>query len=128
MSERDPAHEFSLSLALSYEDAIAVGADLCEETLTEGLANEYVRGQCELIGDLFGRPGVELGDRKQEVLEDMLRHVRGQDPLKAMQLLEDALSDYRELAERTEGEAPGPDDDLVQATRVIRAALTNKEG
>lgn len=60
------------TIHLRYQDALVVAADLIgPECLAEGLDNEYVRGQCELLGDLYGRPGVELADRKEEVLEDL---------------------------------------------------------
>ena len=58
-----------------YLETLTVAADLIgPDCLAEGLASEYTRGICELIGDLYGRPGVELADRKEEVLAE-LRHV-----------------------------------------------------
>jgi hypothetical protein len=60
-----------------YRLAIQTAADLCDDTLAQGLSNEYVRGQCELLADLFGRPGVDMGVRKDEILNDMRRASAG---------------------------------------------------
>jgi hypothetical protein len=61
-----------MQVTINYAQAIELAADLCgKECLDEGLSNEYVRGQCELLGDLFGRPGIELGVRKEEILEEL---------------------------------------------------------
>ena len=58
-----------------YNEMLQVAANLIgPECLADGLSSEYTRGICELIGDLYGRPGVELADRKEEVLGE-LRHV-----------------------------------------------------
>ncbi len=54
---------------MSYRDAL----ETCG-TLTEGLSGdnpEYERGQLELIGDLFGRPQIELGERVIEIERDV---------------------------------------------------------
>lgn len=57
----------------SYEEALCVFRDLCEDTVDEGFDNEYVRGGAELIGDLFGVVGVPLAERKNEILADLRR-------------------------------------------------------
>jgi hypothetical protein len=56
---------------MEYEHAIRVARDLIGEPENMTLANEYTRGICELIGDMWGRLGVELADRKEEILDDI---------------------------------------------------------
>ena len=57
----------------NYDVAIRVAADLIYDGSDDNmtLANEYTRGICEVLGDLFGKPGVELGVRKEQILHDI---------------------------------------------------------
>lgn len=50
-------------VTVEYRQAINVARELIGDSDN----TEYARAMCELIGDLWGRPGVELGDRKMEV-------------------------------------------------------------
>jgi hypothetical protein len=55
-----------------YTESLQIFRNLLEqENLDAGLADEYVRGGVELLADLFGKPGVYLADRKDEVLADL---------------------------------------------------------
>lgn len=59
----EPAPEFS------YHQVCLLAGDLCGD-----FANaEYVRGQAELIGDMFPQVGVALGDRLDTIVADMKR-------------------------------------------------------
>lgn len=62
----------------TYEVAIQVAADLIGERENFTLDNEYTRGICETLGDMWNAPGVELGERKQQVLNDLIecRNIR----------------------------------------------------
>lgn len=51
----------------SYDEAIRVARDLNDDFSN----TEYLRGQAELIADLYGRVGVELGDRTIEVTNEL---------------------------------------------------------
>ena len=54
--------------SMNYNDAVKAAAELCgPDILPDGLKEEYVRGQVELICDLFGI----LMDDKEKVLADM---------------------------------------------------------
>lgn len=57
----------------TYTEAITIAADLIGPDIIEGADtnDEYVRGICELIGDIWGKPGLELGIRKAEVARDL---------------------------------------------------------
>jgi len=56
------------SATVTYREAITVARDLTSE---DGENGEYDRALCELIGDLWGKRYVELGDRKMEVARDL---------------------------------------------------------
>lgn len=51
----------------SYDQCIAIARDL----MGDGENEEYIRGMAELLGDMFGKPGVFLADRRDEILEDL---------------------------------------------------------
>lgn len=57
----------------SYAQALVVFRDLCEDSVAEGFANEYVRGGVNLIADLFGIVGMDTGARMDDVLADLRR-------------------------------------------------------
>jgi hypothetical protein len=59
---------------ITYEIAIKIAADLIGERENFTLNNEYTRGICETLGDMWGKPGVELSERKEEVLNDMIAY------------------------------------------------------
>jgi hypothetical protein len=48
--------------------------DLLEpELISDGFANEYVRGGVNLLADLFGVVGQDVGSRMHDVLDDLAR-------------------------------------------------------
>ena len=72
---------------VKYADMLVVFRDLCDDFNNV----EYVRGGIELIADLFGREGVELADRKQEVLED-LKEIPMHTPVFAIKIADGRLN------------------------------------
>lgn len=61
------ADDFPNPKLASYDEAIRVARDLNDDFSN----TEYLRGQAELIADLYGRVGVELGDRTIEVTNEL---------------------------------------------------------
>lgn len=57
----------------TYAEAVTIAADLIGPDIISGADtnDEYVRGICELIGDIWGKPGLGLSERKIEVARDL---------------------------------------------------------
>lgn len=55
-----------------YIDALKVVNDFNEGRIDPTDNPEYLRGQCELIADLFGVPGVDTGTRIEQIKSDLI--------------------------------------------------------
>jgi len=60
---------------MDYLKAIQIAASLCEDSIMDEGAtldtSEYLRGQCELIGDMYPREYVTLDERAAGIEEDI---------------------------------------------------------
>jgi hypothetical protein len=55
-----------------YRESLRTFRDLLEqENLDEGLSNEYVRGGVNLLADLFGKVGMPVDERMDEILDEL---------------------------------------------------------
>ena len=82
---RDARHESETSKPQRTRDmnkeldrliGIAAGLNEPVEDFTRTENDEYFRGQCELLADAFGTPGVFTADRKEEVAKLILERIR----------------------------------------------------
>lgn len=60
-------------MSATYHEALCAFRDLCEDTIHEGFANEYVRGGVNLLAELFSVVGVDAGERMEHVLANLRR-------------------------------------------------------
>lgn len=69
-------------IAASYNEALTTFRDLLDDGVDAQHYNEYVRGGVNLIADLFGVVGMDVGTRMEDVMNDLRSIPQFADPYK----------------------------------------------
>lgn len=80
-----------MSDCISYADALVTFRDLLDDGVDGSHYSEYVRGGVNLIADLFGREGMDVSTRMDEVMED-LKQIPQHTPIFAVKIADGRLN------------------------------------
>lgn len=86
---------------MDYKDAVTTAAMLIE---TPGENPEYERGCINLLADMFGVPGMDVGERMEQVAADIDAICKGETP-NVIERIENMLHALDEASERNVNDA-----------------------